>query len=78
MLDTTVPQRNYFGITITISMLGLLTKSVAVMAALQASLGMATPLNKDVAGVEKRDGGYVNAVYFTNWFVSILACLELY
>lgn len=51
-------------------MLGLLTKSVALMAALQASLGLATPLNKDVAGVEKRDGSYVNAVYFTNWFVS--------
>ena len=51
-------------------MLGLLTKSVALMAALQASLGMATPFNKDIAGVEKRDGGYVNAVYFTNWFVS--------
>lgn len=51
-------------------MLGLLTKSVALMAALQASLGMATPVNKDIAGVEKRDGGYVNAVYFTNWFVS--------
>lgn len=52
-------------------MLGLLTKSVALVAALQASLGMASPVSMDVAGVEKRDGGYVNAVYFTNWLAIV-------
>lgn len=46
-------------------MFGLLSKSVALLAALQATVTVASPLNS--MGVEKRGSGYVNAVYFTNW-----------
>lgn len=48
-------------------MFGLLSKSVAVLAALQATVVLASPVHS--AGVEKRGNGFVNAVYFTNWCV---------
>lgn len=48
-------------------MLGFLSKSAILAIALQASLGFASPLNKDIAALDKRGSGYVNAVYFTNW-----------
>ena len=51
-------------------MLSLLKKSIAAVVALQAIAAFATPITNDV-GVEKRDGGYANAVYFTNWFVHL-------
>lgn len=49
-------------------MFGLLSKSVALLAALHASVALASPVN--AMDLEKRGSGYVNAVYFTNWFVS--------
>lgn len=52
-------------------MLGFLSKSAILAIALQASLGFASPLNKDIAALDKRGSGYVNAVYFTNWYESI-------
>lgn len=48
-------------------MLGFLGKSVALLAALQATLTSATPVSTNDVSVEKRASGYTNAVYFTNW-----------
>lgn len=47
-------------------MLGFFTKAVATMAAVHATLGLASPITSDV-DIEKRGSGFVNAVYFTNW-----------
>jgi chitinase len=54
-------------------MLSLLKKSVAIAAALQATFGLASPISAETAAtaLEKRAGGYANAVYFTNWYVSL-------
>ena len=49
----------------------LLKKLMAAVVALQAVATFATPISNEVVGIEKRDGGFANAVYFTNWFVSI-------
>ncbi|KAK5997373.1 Chitinase 1 [Cladobotryum mycophilum] len=48
-------------------MLGFFTKSVAILASLQASLSLASPLTKREDGLEKRASGYVNTAYFVNW-----------
>ncbi|KAH6604958.1 chitinase [Trichoderma cornu-damae] len=48
-------------------MLNFLGKSVALLAALQATLSSATPLAKEERSIEKRANGFANAVYFTNW-----------
>jgi chitinase len=48
-------------------MLGFLGKSVALLAALQATFSSATPLAPEEHSVEKRASGFANAVYFTNW-----------
>lgn len=45
----------------------LLARSVAVLASLQASLGLATAISVSDKNMEKRVGGYANSVYFTNW-----------
>lgn len=53
-------------------MLNLLKKSVAIAAALQATFSLASPIGTETAeaALEKRAGGFANAVYFTNWHVS--------
>jgi chitinase len=48
-------------------MLGFLGKSVALLAALQATFTSASPVTANDVSVEKRASGYANAVYFTNW-----------
>ncbi|KAL7892624.1 glycoside hydrolase family 18 protein [Trichoderma sp. SZMC 28014] len=48
-------------------MLGFLGKSVALLAALQATLTSASPVAANDVSIEKRASGYANAVYFTNW-----------
>jgi chitinase len=48
-------------------MLSFLGKSVALLAALQATLSSASPLATEEHSVEKRANGYANSVYFTNW-----------
>lgn len=48
-------------------MLSFLGKSVALLAALQATLSSASPLATEERSVEKRANGYANSVYFTNW-----------
>ncbi|KAJ6441705.1 26S proteasome subunit RPN7 [Purpureocillium lavendulum] len=48
-------------------MLSILARSLAAVALLQASLGLATPVAPYAVAIEKRSSGYVNAVYFTNW-----------
>ncbi|KAL7929119.1 endochitinase 42 [Trichoderma chlorosporum] len=48
-------------------MLNFLGKSVALLAALQATLSSASPLATEERSVEKRASGYANSVYFTNW-----------
>lgn len=48
-------------------MLNFLGKSVALLAALQATLTSASPLAINERSVEKRASGFANAVYFTNW-----------
>ncbi|ATY67226.1 chitinase 1 precursor [Cordyceps militaris] len=45
----------------------LLKKLMAAVVALQAVATFATPISNEVVGIEKRDGGFANAVYFTNW-----------
>ncbi|OAA58860.1 chitinase [Cordyceps fumosorosea ARSEF 2679] len=47
-------------------MLGFLRKSIATVVALRAVATFATPISSEV-GFPKRDGGYKNVVYFTNW-----------
>ena len=53
-------------------MLNLLKKSVAIAAALQANFTIASLIGTETgeAALEKRAGGFANAVYFTNWHVS--------
>lgn len=46
----------------------MLARSVAILACLQATLGLATPVTQTDRALEKRAGGYANSVYFTNWF----------
>lgn len=48
-------------------MLSFAAKALTVLVSLQASLGLAVPLGE--VDVEKRATGFVNSVYFTNWFV---------
>nr|AAC05829.1 chitinase [Trichoderma virens] len=48
-------------------MLSFLGKSVALLAALQATLSSASPLATEEHSVEKRANGYANSDYFTNW-----------
>ncbi|KAK1253955.1 hypothetical protein MKX07_002032 [Trichoderma sp. CBMAI-0711] len=48
-------------------MLNFFGKSVALLAALQATLTSASPLATKEHSVEKRASGFANAVYFTNW-----------
>jgi chitinase len=48
-------------------MLSFLSKSLAVLASLQAVSGMAMPRVEKPFEVSKRASGPVNAVYFTNW-----------
>lgn len=50
----------------------LFARSVAVLAALQATLGLATPISPAENAVEKRAAGFANAVYFTNWYAHLL------
>ncbi|EFY85189.1 Endochitinase 1 [Metarhizium acridum] len=45
----------------------LFAQSLAIIATLQATLGLATPVSAPDTVIGKRAGGYVNAVYFTNW-----------
>lgn len=45
----------------------LLALSLAVLASLQATIGLATPISVFDKKMEKRSGAYVNSVYFTNW-----------
>jgi hypothetical protein len=52
-------------------MLSFLSKSLAVLASLQAVSGMAMPRVEKPFEVSKRASGPVNAVYFTNWFVAL-------
>lgn len=47
----------------------LFARSVAVLAAFQATLGLATPISGSDGAIEKRASGYANSVYFTNWCV---------
>ncbi len=49
-------------------MLSTLAKTLAVLVSLQTTLGLATPVAPSDSAVEKRASGYVNAVYFTNWY----------
>ncbi|KND94314.1 Chitinase 1 [Tolypocladium ophioglossoides CBS 100239] len=48
-------------------MFSMLAKSVAILACIQATLGLATPVAQTHNALDKRAGGYVNSVYFTNW-----------
>ena len=59
-------------------MLSLLGRSVAVLAALQSTLGVASPVAPPTKGLEERDGGYTNAVYFTNWCVKNMRVTIIY
>lgn len=45
----------------------LFAQSLAIIATLQATLGLATPVSAPDTVIGKHAGGYVNAVYFTNW-----------
>lgn len=53
-------------------MLTPLALVLAIFVLVQAPLSLATPItkHKHQAVVSKRGDGYVNAVYFTNWFVN--------
>ena len=59
--------------SVSVKMLSLLSKSVAVLASLHAALSLASPLmQREVPSevdVDKRATGFANAVYFTNWLV---------
>ncbi|KAL7785137.1 glycoside hydrolase family 18 protein [Trichoderma ceciliae] len=48
-------------------MLNFFSKSVALLAALQATLSSATPVATEERSIEERANGFANAVYFTNW-----------
>jgi chitinase len=47
-------------------MLSNMFKLLATAVALQATIGVAKPINS-LEVVEKRASGYQNSVYFTNW-----------
>lgn len=48
-------------------MLSVITKSLAVLASIQAAAGLAVPQPESNTVIAKRATGPVNAVYFTNW-----------
>lgn len=59
-------------------MLSLLTKSLAFFASVQSATGLALPhAHHNAVDVVRRADGLVNAVYFVNWFVTmlLLACM---
>lgn len=48
-------------------MISFITKSVVALAALQGALALPATVREQVAEVQKRAGGGINSVYFTNW-----------
>lgn len=51
-------------------------RSLAVLATLQATLSLATPISARDDVIETRATGYANSVYFTNWYVLPLPAIR--